>query len=217
MPLPKHLQAMSEEEIISDQSNFATALDMVPQLKVARTEKNHADARSWICLRYGWATNAVYTPDSYSVYISANHDAMDHIPDPIIEKYRDDPSGDRRHNPDVRDQSSVDPYELQELRSAKRDLEALELELRYDPPRGKSDPRVVRRDALLKKLDDSPFFNQDGGDQDRKKSKFLQKKTSEAIPLDIDTPDSALQKASAEQIKDLLRRRRERVTTGGGS
>jgi hypothetical protein len=216
LSLPKHLQAMSEDEILLDQANFKTALELVPELKIARTERNHAEARAWICLRYGWATNAPYTEDSYSVFIAANHTQMDHIPEPVIEKYRDDTSGSRRENPDVRDVSGPDPIEVQDLRSAKRELQVLEQELRYDPPIGKKDPRVLRRDELLSKLDDSPFFAVDGADRDRKAKKFLTKPKSDSalVQLPLETPDHELAKYSATQIKDLLARRKEAARGG---
>jgi hypothetical protein len=204
------LRSMSEENHIADFGNFSTAIDQVPALKVEKTLKNHEDARGWICNRYNLPTDAPFAVDHYLVYIGAFHGSMDHVAEKAVEKYRDDSSGSRRENHPVQDRYSVDPFELQELRSAKRDLEAIELELRYDPPRGKSDPRVARRDELLRKLDDSPFFNQDGGDRDRKKNKFLQKKASEAsAQLPLDTPDESLRKYSAEQIRDLLKRRKE--------
>jgi hypothetical protein len=212
MSIPKHLQAMTEEEVLQDLENFRIAIeDRLPELKIARSEKNHRDARSRVCLREKQPTNAVYSVDFYTLDVSLNHAQMETIPPPEKVVFRQDQSGSRWNNFNVQDVSGPSPFEVQELRTAKYELEKLERELRYSPACSASDPRIKRRDELIEQIDGASFFAADGADRDRKAKKFLTKpKAHEAmVPLDINTPDSALHKATAEQIKDLLRRRKE--------
>jgi hypothetical protein len=212
---------MLPEARFQDALNFKTAVDMLSPLKVVCSQDNHEAARSIASLKFNLATDAVYKTEHYLVVVGSNHLTMNHEAPPEVIQYQRDDSGDVQYNRTANNAAMIDPFTLQDVRNAKRELQILEREIRAvalppskakagEPPTpGSHEEREARKFALLKTIEDSGLPISPG-DHDRILKNFKQSKPQEPIvELPLDTKDETLGKYSAAQIKDLLARRKK--------